>query len=928
LLDLLTEYEDLFDGTLGEWNTEPVHLELKEGAKPFHGRAFPVPKIHKNTLIKELNRLCDLGVLEFQPESEWASPSFIIPKKDQTVRFVSDFRELNKRIVRKPFPIPKISTVLQEMEGFTFATALDLNMGYYTIRLDPDSSKICTIIFPWGKYSYLRLPMGVACSPDIFQAKISELMATLEFVKAYIDDLLCITKGDFDDHLAKLKLVLQRLQDANLKVNAVKSNFCAVETEYLGYILSRDGIKPQPKKVQSILALTPPTSVKELRRFLGMVQYYRDLWAKRSELLAPLTSLVGECGSTKDPNTKKKRAPRKPWHWDPVHQQAFDDVKAAIAKEVTLAYPDYSKEFEIYADGSKKQLGAVITQRNRPIAFFSRKLTEAQQKYSVTEIELLAIVEALKEYRGMLWGQKIKVYTDHQNLMRDALGLNSDRVYRWRLLLEEYGPEIVYIKGIHNTVADALSRLNFGPVPDDKENWIIFNKCLNFYIQKSSNVEESPSSKHEEKMNFVFANSSEDDAIYPLTVPEIADAQKDDNTLSKLHKKKDYSFELIDSVKVLCKDGKLVIPKNLQNRAVAWYHHYLQHPGTTRLEETLRSAMYWKGMRRSVRAHVKKCHKCQVNKRSKHKYGKLPTKLVVTKPWNTLCVDLIGPYTLKGKDGTVIDFMCVTMIDPATSWFEIVELPVSQLVELDAPSVDRKGKKKGNRATRDKDDKPKEAYFDKSSATVGSLVNRCWFCRYPRCRNIIYDNGSEFKLHFETLCDSYGLKRKPTSIKNPQANAILERVHQVIMTMARTAELDMADTVEPSDVADFLTNAAWAIRSTYHTVLKASPGAAIFGRDMLFDIPFLADWNKIGEYRQRQTDRNTARENKSRVDWDYKVGGKVLIRKDGVLRKGETKYQREPWTITEVHTNGTIRIQSGNKSERLNIRRVIPYFED
>jgi hypothetical protein len=341
-----------------------------------------------------------------------------------------------------------------------------------------------------------------------------------------------------------------------------------------------------------------------------------------------------------------------------VHQQAFDNVKAAIAKEVTLACPDYSQEFKIYTDGSKEQLGAVITQKNRPIAFFSRKLSEAQQKYSVTEIELLAIVEALKEYRGMLWGQKVKVYTDHQNLMRDALGLNSDRVYRWRLLLEEYGPEIVYIKGIHNTVAYALSCLDFGLVPDDKENWMIFNKCLNFYIQKNSNIDKSPPNTHEENMNFVFANSSEDDAIYPLMVPEIADAQKDDNTLTKLHKKNEYSIELIDSVKVLCKDGKLVIPKNLQHRAVAWYHHYFQHPGTTHLEETLCSAMYWKGMRRSVRAHVKKCHKCQVNKRSKHKYGKLPTKLVVTKPWNTLCVDLIGPYTLKGKDGTVIDFMC------------------------------------------------------------------------------------------------------------------------------------------------------------------------------------------------------------------------------------------------------------------------------
>ncbi len=130
-------------------------------------------------------------------------------KKDQTVCVISDFRELNKRLLRKPFPIPKISTVLQEMEGFTFATALDLNMGYYTIRLDPDASKICTIIFPWGKYSYLRLPMGVAGSPNIFQSKMSELMATLEFVRTYLDDLLCITKDDLEYHLAKLKLVLQ-----------------------------------------------------------------------------------------------------------------------------------------------------------------------------------------------------------------------------------------------------------------------------------------------------------------------------------------------------------------------------------------------------------------------------------------------------------------------------------------------------------------------------------------------------------------------------------------------------------------------------------------------------------------------------------------------------------------------------------------------
>ncbi len=129
----------------------------------------------------------------------------IIPKKDSTVRIISDFRELNKRTVRKPYPIPKISTTLQELEGFTYATALDLNMGYYTIRLDPTASEMYTIIFPWGKYSYKRLHMGFGGSADIFQAQIMDLMASLEFVRAYMDNSLIITRGILDKHLQKIK---------------------------------------------------------------------------------------------------------------------------------------------------------------------------------------------------------------------------------------------------------------------------------------------------------------------------------------------------------------------------------------------------------------------------------------------------------------------------------------------------------------------------------------------------------------------------------------------------------------------------------------------------------------------------------------------------------------------------------------------------
>ncbi len=225
--------------------------------------------------------------------------------------------EVNKRLVRKPFPIPKISTVLQEIEGFSYATALDLNMGYYTIRLYPDASKICTVIFPWVKYSYKRLPMGIVSSPDIFQGNMSELMESLEFVRVYLADLLCISKLSLEDHLEKLEVVLGRLRKAGLKVNAAKSTFCALEIEYLGYVLTIDGIKPQSYKVQAILAINLLTGVKQLRHFLGMVKYYRDLWARRSEMLAPLTSLVGECGQTK--TTRAKGTKKVPWHWDEVH---------------------------------------------------------------------------------------------------------------------------------------------------------------------------------------------------------------------------------------------------------------------------------------------------------------------------------------------------------------------------------------------------------------------------------------------------------------------------------------------------------------------------------------------------------------------------------------------------------------------------------
>jgi hypothetical protein len=320
-------------------------------------------------------------------------------------------------------------------------------------------------------------------------------------------------------------------------------------------------------------------------------------------------------------------------------------------------------------------------------------------------------------------------------------------------------------------------------------------------------------------------------------VKEIVETQKANTKLKHFFKSnaaldKGLELQLFENKSCICHKGWLVIPKPLQSCAVMWYHHYLQHPGHTQLEETIKAALYWKGMRNTIQSKTKSCKTCQeVNKKHTQKYGHLPPKIVISTPWKALCVDLIGPYTLKGKDGLSIDFMALTMIDPTSSWFKVVELPT--IMQLMTKKVNGKERT------------IKEEIFDKSSDRISRLANKIWLCRYPRCCYLICNNGSEFKLHFETLCNSCGIKRKSTTIKNQQANAICERVHQVLGTMMHTSELDVADSVEPADIDTFIDNSAWAICSTYHTVLKASPGAAMFGQDMLFDIPFVADWKQM-----------------------------------------------------------------------------------
>jgi len=282
-------------------------------------------------------------------------------------------------------------------------------MGYYHIPICKASQKLCTTILPWGKYQYQRLPMGIKNSPDVFQAVMMDILGDLEFVRTYIDDILITSNGTYKDHMDKLEQVLTRLERAGFRANVRKCSFAKDKLDYLGYQLTKTGIQPQPKKVEAILRLNPPINRKQLRTFLGLVNYYRDVWKRRSHILAPLSGMVSV---------------DVPFIWKAEQQKAFEEMKRLMSQE----------------------------------AFYSRKMNSAQRRYTTGEQELLSIVETLKEFKNILLGQDLVVHTDHKNILYGKL--SNDRIARWRLLLEEYGPQFVHVRGKDNVVADALSRLH------------------------------------------------------------------------------------------------------------------------------------------------------------------------------------------------------------------------------------------------------------------------------------------------------------------------------------------------------------------------------------------------------------------------------------------------------------------------------------
>ena len=456
LKDLICNYAEVFALNASELGTTDVvqhttntgdHPPIKQ---PLRRTPFAL-QVKVDELVQEM---LSQGVIE-QSRSPWASPVVLVSKKDGGLRYCIDYRQLNRVTKLDEFPLPRIDDTLDQLVGAKFFMTLDLAAGYWQVAMDLSDQEKTAFATYSGLYEFKKMPFGLVNAPATFQRLMEVILAGLarEGCLVYLDDVLVMGRT-MEEHNHNLVKVFDRLRTAGLRLKPKKCCFAQLEVEYLGHVVSTEGIKTDPKKAKAVSEFPTPSNVKEVCSFVGLASYYRKFIPNFSKIAGPLHAL-----------TKKDVA----FIWTPECQSAFQALKQLLTTAPLLTYPKFDRPFMLETDASSDGLGAVLAQCQedglvRPVAYASRSLQQHKKNYGITELEGLAVVWAVKHFRHYLYGHKCKVYTDHEALKAP---LNTPRpsgkLARWGMALPELDIEIFYRPGKVNSNADALSR---SPLPE------------------------------------------------------------------------------------------------------------------------------------------------------------------------------------------------------------------------------------------------------------------------------------------------------------------------------------------------------------------------------------------------------------------------------------------------------------------------------
>ena len=427
------------------------HQIITGDAHPIKQQAYRCNPKNKDFLKAEIVKMEQQGIVQ-KSISPWASPVVIVDKKGGEKRICIDYRKLNAVTKTDAYPLPRIDDTLESFRGAHWFSTLDLASGYWQVAVDQEDVEKTAFITPFGLYEFIVMPFGLKNAPGTFQRLMNYVLQDFlgKFVLVYLDDVIIYTKGGFETHLDHLKQVFETLRRANLKIKLKKCYFCLPNIHFLGHVVGRDGILPDPEKIEKIKNFPIPTNLTQLRSALGLFSYYRKFIKDFSKIARPMLSLL------------KKDTP---FNWTNKQQQAFEYLKERLVKSPVLKYPDFERSFIIYTDASGTGLGAVLAQehddgKEHVIAYASRSMNQAERNYTITDQECLAVIWAVKYFHHYLGLQPFTIVTDHAALKwLQTSHIPKGRRARWMMELQQYDYQIKHRPGKTNANADALSRM-------------------------------------------------------------------------------------------------------------------------------------------------------------------------------------------------------------------------------------------------------------------------------------------------------------------------------------------------------------------------------------------------------------------------------------------------------------------------------------
>ncbi|GJY80363.1 putative nucleotidyltransferase, ribonuclease H [Tanacetum coccineum] len=746
------------------------------GAEPISKAPYRMAPIELKELKDQLQELLERGFIR-PSVSPWGAPVLFVKKKDGSMRLCIDYRELNKITIRNRYPLPRIDDLFDQLQGAKHFSKIDLRSGYHQLRVKEQDISKTAFRTRYGHYEFLVMPFGLTNAPAVFMDLMNRIFHEFldKFVIVFIDDILVFSKSK-EEHEDHLRTVLQILRQEKLYAKFSKCEFWLSRVAFLGHIVSSEGITMDPAKVEAITKWPRPTSVTEVRSFLGLAGYYRRFVDGFSRLALPLTKLMRK---------------GEKFVWNDEREKSFEELKQRLVSAPILTLPSGSGGFQIYSDASKKGLGCVLMQHGKVIAYASRQLKPYEVNYPTHDLELAAVVFALKIWRHYLYGESCDIFTDHKSLkyIFTQRELNM-RQRRWLELLKDYDTNIQYHPGKANVVADALSRKS-GMIAGIKVEEEIIRDLERLDIELCVRGQ-----------NGFWASLR----VEPNLISQIKAAQKDDGEIWAIIQNLDKQTEFhVDSDGILWQGTKLCVPEDPALREVlmteAHSSPFSIHPGSTKMYHDLKQHFWWSGMKRDVATFVSKCLVCQQVKIEHQRASGLlqPLEIPVWK-WDEISMDFVTglPRTQRKHDAI---WVVVDRLTKTAHFLPIrKDFSISRLAEMFQQEIVR------------------------LHGTPSAIVS---------------DRDPRFTSRFwKGLQNAWGTRLKFSTAFHPETDGQSERTIQTLEDMLRSCALEWTGNWD-----DYICLVEFAYNNSWHASIKCAPFEMLYGRKCRAPIC----WDQVGE---------------------------------------------------------------------------------